>query len=146
MSTTIIDPNDPVHAKAVGMLERDLIAWITTIGSDGSPRAVPVWFLWADGSLAILSEPGSHKVAHLRSDPRVLVHLNAGGPFGDDVVVLRGTASIIPDGATAWLERFHEAYVAKYAEAIEDYGMPVEAIPQKFSTLIEVTPQHLLAW
>ena len=128
------------------MLDRDLIAWITTLGSDGSPRAVPVWFFWHDGMMSILSEPGSHKVAHIRSDPRVLVHLHAGGPTGDDVVVLRGTATVTPDGAAEWIERFREPYTAKYAESIKAFGIPAEALAQKFSTLIEFRPQHLLAW
>ena len=146
MTDDIFDPGNPVHAKALGMLQRDLMAWITTLGSDGSPRAVPVWFLWHDGGMSILSEPDSHKVAHLRADPRVLVHLDAGGPTGDDVVVLRGTATVTPDGAAEWIARFREPYTAKYAGAIEAFGVPAEALAQKFSTLIEVRPEHLLAW
>ncbi|MGC5171692.1 pyridoxamine 5'-phosphate oxidase family protein [Microbacterium sp. DT81.1] len=146
MADNIFDPDNPAHAKALGMLDRDLIAWITTLGSDGSPRAVPVWFLWHDGTISILSEPVSHKVTHIRSDPRVLVHLHAGGPTGDDVVVLRGTATLTPDGAAGWIERFREPYTAKYAESIAAFGIPAEALAQKFSTLIEFRPRHLLAW
>ena len=146
MTETIFDPHDPVHAKALGMLERDLIAWITTSGSDGSPRAVPVWFLWHDDLMTILSEPDAHKVGHIRSDPRVLVHLHAGGPTGDDVVVLRGTASVTPDGAAAWIDRFREPYSAKYVQAIEAFGIPAEALAARYSTLIEFRPEHLLAW
>lgn len=58
MTENVLHPDNPVHEKALGMLDRDLIAWMTTLGSDGSPRAVPVWFFWHDGMMSILSEPG----------------------------------------------------------------------------------------
>ncbi|PWD51041.1 hypothetical protein C8046_10670 [Serinibacter arcticus] len=146
MTAFTFDPENDAHAKALGMLERDLIAWIVTTAEDGSPRAVPVWFFWHDGRLSILSEPGSHKVAHVRRGSPVLVHLQAGGPFGDDVVVLRGSAEVLDRGTLSWLEDHREAYSAKYAEAIEAYGMPIEDIVEKFSTVLTFTPEHLLAW
>lgn len=146
MTDTIFDESDATHAKALGMLERDLFAWVTTVAADGSPRAVPVWFFWHDGILTILTEPDSHKVHHIRRGSPVLVHLNAGGQFGDDVVIMRGDAQLHPDAALAWLEDFGDAYQAKYADAIAAYGMPLEQIAAKFSTRIDFTPRHLLAW
>ncbi|MCR2809565.1 MULTISPECIES: pyridoxamine 5'-phosphate oxidase family protein [unclassified Microbacterium] len=146
MGTSIFNDTDETHVKALRMLERDLIAWIVTLAADGSPRAVPVWFFWHDGVLTILSEPDSHKVENIRRGSPVLVHLDAGGQFGDDVVVLRGDAHLAPGTGVEWLGRFREPYLGKYAEAIADYGMPADAIAERFSTRIDFTPTHLLAW
>ena len=146
MSGTLLDPHDEVHAKALGMLERDQIAWIVTTTASGEPRAVPVWFLWHEGRVVILTRPDSAKVAHIRRGSAVLVHLQAGGPFGDDVVVLRGPAVIADRSTREWLEETREAYVAKYAAAIEAYGMPLDDIAASFSTVIELVPEHVTAW
>ncbi len=142
----LFDAGDPATEKHLRMLATDLIAWFTTIGKDGAPRAVPVWFFWDEGRIYVLSEPGTVKVANIRRDPRVLMHLNADGPHGDDVLVFRGTVEVADGGVTEWLERFREPYEAKYREAIAAYGMPLEKMAEVFSTLITFTPTHKLGW
>ena len=144
--TSLWNRADPVHAKAQRMLEQDLIAWLVTTARDGSPRSVPVWFYWQDDRMVIVSEPDTLKVAAIRRGAPVLMHLQAGGPFGDDVVILYGQAEISERSAADWLEENRESYVAKYGEGIEDYGMPLEDIAQKFSTLIVFTPERVQAW
>jgi PPOX class probable F420-dependent enzyme len=128
------------------MLERDLIAWLVTIASDGTPRSVPVWFFWQDDRLLIVSEPVTLKVAAIRRGAPVLVHLQAGGPFGDDVVILHGRAEISPRSSADWLAANRDAYVAKYGDALDDYGTPLDDIAAKFSTLIVFTPERVQAW
>lgn len=146
MTTLTSDPEDSTHAKALGMLERDQIAWIVTTTAEGEPRAVPVWFFWHDGRLLVFARPDSHKVAHVRRGSPVLVHLQAGGPFGDDVVILRGSATVAERTAGDWLRDHRDAYTAKYDAAIEAYGMPVDDIAATFSAVIEFVPHHMLAW
>jgi PPOX class probable F420-dependent enzyme len=142
----ILDSTDPVQAKALRMVEHDLIAWFVTIANDGSPRAVPVWFFWQGGRVMILSEPKTGKVAAVRRGAPVLIHLQAGGPFGDDVVILHGTARISERSTPEWMAENREAYVEKYGDAIDDYGTPVDEMARQFNTLIEFTPERLQAW
>ncbi|WP_159501212.1 pyridoxamine 5'-phosphate oxidase family protein [Microbacterium sp. 18062] len=144
--TDLFRADDPATEKHLRMLSGDLIAWFTSIGSDGAPRAVPVWFFWHDGRISILSEPDTVKVANVKRDPRVLVHLNAGGPHGDDVLVLRGTVEVVDGGASDWIARHHEPYEEKYREAIAAYGTPLERFAETFSTLIVFTPERVLGW
>lgn len=146
MTTTIFDISSPAHEKALRMLERDLIAWITTVGPDGRPHAVPVWFFWDGDRVIIFSEPGTRKVAHIRAGSPVLVHLQAGGRFGDDVVILNGRAELSDRPAAEWLAGFRDDYVEKYTDAIADYGMPLEKISETFSTAIVFTPDAVKAW
>lgn len=132
--------------KALGMLEHDLIAWIVTVDESGAPHAVPVWFFWHDARLVVFSEPDTQKVRHIRAGSRVLVHLQAGGEFGDDVLILHGDARIADAPASEVLSSFRDAYAEKYATAIADYGMGLEDIEQKFSTAIEFTPRRVQSW
>jgi PPOX class probable F420-dependent enzyme len=144
-TSALIDPNDPAGAKALGKLDGDLIAWFTTVDRSGEPRAVPVWFLWHDGRLLVTSEPETLKVARVRAGSPVLMHLES-GEFGNDVVIVRGDAAISERSAAEWLPEIRDAYEAKYAEAMDDYGMGLDEIVQKFTTVIVVTPTKITAW
>lgn len=142
----MLDMSAPEYDKARGMLENDIIAWFTTIGDDGVPHAVPVWFFWHDGRILVFSQPETVKVQHVRAGSPVLVHLHAGGPHGDDVVILTGTAEVSARSAAEWTEEIREPYLAKYAEAIEGFGLPVEALNERYSAALVFTPEKILAW
>lgn len=147
MTETLFDPGlRSEHQKALDMLERDTIAWFTTVAEDGTPHAVPVWFMWHDGRIVVFSEPHTVKVAHVRRGSRVLVHLDAGGPHGDDVVILTGSAEIASEDATSYVDRFRDAYAKKYSEAIDAFGMAPDDLLAKYSAVIVTTPENVLAW
>ena len=58
-----LDPADPVHADVLARLASDHIGWFTTVRADGSPHAVPVWFLWHDGRVLEISDAYTAKYA-----------------------------------------------------------------------------------
>lgn len=132
-------------AKALELLQNRRIGWFTTIGKDGTPRAVPVWFWWEDGLVYVLTEPATGKVAHVRRGSPVLFHLET-GPTGDDVVIMHGSAQILPESTAQWLAPRRDAYEQKYAEAIVAYGMPLDEIAEVYSTTIVFTPERAQSW
>lgn len=140
------DVTDAIDTKALTMLQNDLIGWITTVNGSGEPRSVPVWFVWDDGRIVLFTRPGTAKVRNLRSGSPVQFHLHAGGPFGDDVVIIDGDADVVDDGTAEWMPSHRDAYVEKYRAAIEDYGMTLEQIVETFSTRITITPRRMRAW
>jgi PPOX class probable F420-dependent enzyme len=140
------DIDAPGHEKAKRMLQTDLIAWFTTVAPDGKPHAVPVWFFWHEGQVLVFSEDKTVKVRHVRGGSPVLVHLDTGGAFGDDVVILEGSATVSGDDATTWLPRIREPYEAKYAEAIADFGVGLDDIAARFPTVLVFTPERALTW
>jgi hypothetical protein len=87
--------------------------WIVTatLGSDGVPRphAMPVWGVWADGTVYFSTDPASRKGRGLAANPTLVIHLES----GDDVVVLEGIAEPVTDLAV--LEPVLDAYEQKYA-------------------------------
>lgn len=143
--TEVFDTERPEHEKALRLLETRTIAWITWVGRDGRPHAVPVWFYWHDGRVFVISEPDTAKVAAVRRGSPVLVHLDTGS-FGSEVVILNGEAEVSERDASSWLAEFGEPYVEKYAAAIDDYGVALDDLARRFSAVIVFTPQKLLAW
>lgn len=139
------DPENDVHARALRRLEIEQVAWFGTIGRDGYPHAVPIWFLWHDGRALIMSEPETAKVRNLRANDRVLLHLEAGAD-GEQLTVLRGTAAISPEPSSAWVERIGEAYTAKYDAWLQRLESTTASMAERYSVLIEVTPRKLVAW
>ena len=139
------DPADPVHARALARLESEQVGWLGTIGRDGFPHAVPIWFLWRDGRALIMSEPHTAKVKNLRENDRVLFHLEAGDD-GEQLLVLRGTAAISPEPSAAWLDRIAEEYTAKYDAWLQRLGLTTETMAERYTALIEVTPLKVIAW
>ena len=135
----VFDPADDRHARALARLESDQVAWLGTIGRDGFPHSVPIWFLWRDGRALIMSEPGSVKVKNLRENDRVIFHLEAGDD-GEQWAILRGRATISPEPSTAWLDRIEADYTAKYGEWMDRMGITTASMAERYTALFEVTP------
>ena len=144
-AAALFDEDKPAHRMALEKLEHDVIAWFTTVDSEGEPHAVPVWFFWRDGRLIIFSEPDAAKVKHVRHGSPALVHLQ-GDRFGNEVVVLHGTAELSDRNAAEWVQDFGDAYAAKHAEAMDEFGVGLEGLVEQYSTVVIVTPTKLMAW
>lgn len=141
----VFDPGNEVHARALGRLQSEQVAWIGTAGRDGFPHAVPVWFLWLGDRAVVLSEPHTAKVRNLEADARVLLHLEAGAD-GEQLTVLRGTATLSPGAGPSWAPRIGAEYEAKYRQWMLRLGLPLEQMFARYSTVIEIVPEKLIAW
>lgn len=145
MTVFTLDPADERHAKALARLENEEIGWLGTVGRDGFPHAVPLWFLWHDGAAYVFSQPGSVKVKNLRENPRALLHLEAGDD-GEQLHVLQGTVELSDEPTVAWLDRIGEPYLAKYAGGIANLGWTNDRMWTEYSTVLIFRPHKLIAW
>lgn len=143
--TFTFDPEDEVHLRALARLESEEIAWLVTLGRDGYPHAVPVWFLWLDGKAVVFSEPKTAKVANIRADARVALHLEA-GVDGEQLTVLRGTAVLHDDAAPSWVADIGDDYGAKYEAGLRNLELTTASMLDRYTTVIEFTPEKLIAW
>ncbi|SFR83727.1 PPOX class probable F420-dependent enzyme, Rv3369 family [Agromyces sp. CF514] len=139
------DPENEVHARALVRLTNERIAWFGSTSRNGYPHSVPVWFLWHEGAVVILSEPGAVKVRNASRDPRVLVHLESGHDE-EQLTVLQGTVEVLNDAATAWLPAIGDAYLEKYEHDLPPLKLTLEGMAAKYSTILRVTPEKLIAW
>src|SRR5690242_6412504 len=98
------------------------VVWMTTVGAGGQPQSSPVWSVWYDERLLVLSEPHATKVANVARTPLVAMHLNGGAP-GTTVVTLEGRAELVHPPPPAAVV----AYRAKYAAGFTRIGTTADA-------------------
>jgi PPOX class probable F420-dependent enzyme len=92
-------------------------AKLATVGRDGRPHVVPVWFVLDDEHLVITTMSGSAKARHLARDPRVAVSVDdERPPFA--FVTVRGTATLHPNPADLlhWTTRIACRYASRDAD------------------------------
>ena len=134
----LLDKTTAEGRRVQKRLEKELIIWLATLGKDGRPHAVPVWFLWDGKSFLIYSVPGQ-KVKDIEANPNVQLHFNT-NPDGDDVVRI--------DGDAARLQRYPLAYkipnyIRKYARLIKGYEWEPEGFSRQYHIALRVRPTRL---
>ncbi len=65
-------------AELAGFLDRELVVSCASIGPDGWPHVMPLWFVVRDGALWVWTYATSQKVRNLERDPRATLLLEAG--------------------------------------------------------------------
>ncbi|MEQ3553220.1 pyridoxamine 5'-phosphate oxidase family protein [Pseudonocardia nematodicida] len=108
-ATPLLDPADPRHAHVAHRLTTEPIVWLTTVGADGRPHPVPVWFLFADPDVVIFSRPDTAKVGRLRDRSAVALSLDTAGG-GADVLTADGDAALTGEPPAAETAAFGEKY------------------------------------
>ena len=65
--------------EAVDFLEQERIVTCATLGRDGWPHLMPLWYVVRDGTLWAWTYAKSQKVRNLERDPRCTLQVEAGG-------------------------------------------------------------------
>ena len=96
--------NDPVARR---LLTTGAMARLAYNSPDGSPRVVPIGFLWRSAALVMCTATDAPKVKALERDPRVAVTIDTDAPLS--ALLVRGVASVeIVDGIPdEYLEASH---------------------------------------
>jgi PPOX class probable F420-dependent enzyme len=139
----MIDPTTKAGARALERLERERILWLTTVTAEGQPQTSPVWFLWLDGEILLVSRADAPRLASIRANPRVAANLDGNGR-GGDIVSIEGHARIVRD--TTGPADIPPAYAAKYAELIAAEGWTLESFLADYPVEIRVRPTRVRAW
>jgi PPOX class probable F420-dependent enzyme len=134
-----LDTNTDFGARVAKRLLQEEVIWLTTVRPDGVPQPNPVWFLWEGDTITIYSQPGAHKVGHIRSHPQVALNFNSTAD-GSEVVIFTGEAHIVPNPAPV---NANSAYLKKYARGITDINLTPDSMARDYSTVIHVTLKHV---
>jgi PPOX class probable F420-dependent enzyme len=121
--------------RAQRRLEKEIVIWLATVGADGSPHAVPVWFWWDGASFLIYSVPGQ-KVKDIEANPKVALHLNT-TPDGGDVFRVDGSAKRLRRQPPAYKV---PGYIRKYAGLIKSYAWKPEGFSRDYHVALRVMP------
>jgi len=74
------------------ILRSATLARLAYDGVDGTPRVIPIGFLWTGQAVVLATHPTAPKVAALRARPRVALTIDTASPARS--VLLRGEAEI----------------------------------------------------
>jgi Pyridoxamine 5'-phosphate oxidase len=126
-------------------------ARLATVGSDGAPHVVPVWFVWHEGRIYVASLRDSLKTAHAASgrqaaivvdegqesaalrDGRLVLHLLRGVEVRGPLVVAEDDPALV-DVARRWAR--------KYVEHDVDFG-PRTLLGHVW---LRLDPQRIVTW
>jgi PPOX class probable F420-dependent enzyme len=128
-------------------LEQSRTATMATIGPDGMPHLVAMWYGLIDGAIYFETKGKSQKVQNLRRDPRIVVAIEAGHTY-DTLrgVSIEGTAVLIDDTTAdeywaAGISLF-ERYQGEYSEEMRPF---VEVMMNK-RVAVRVEPNRVRSW
>jgi PPOX class probable F420-dependent enzyme len=138
----VLDKSTEFGARASRRLHEDVIGWLTTVAVDGTPRPVPVWFLWdGDRSVLLYSKPDKPKLRNVERSSRVSLHLDGNGQGGDIVVAL-GAARMSDDPPA---DRVPD-YVSKYAALIARNGWTPQSFAADYSVPLRIDVSRIHGW
>mgnify|MGYP001472008696 CR=1 FL=1 len=119
---------------------------LVSIGRDGYPHAVPMWFtVEADGCFYMTTYGRSQKAVNLRRNPKAALLVESGVRYEElKGVLIRGTAEVIDDFelCVRILTRIHAKHHAGLAGDIAEV---MRAQARKRVTL-KVTPERVASW
>jgi PPOX class probable F420-dependent enzyme len=138
----VIDPGTEKGARADARLRSDVVAWLITVGSDGTPLPTPVWFWWDGVSIVVYSQRDKPKLRHIAANQRVALAMRT-DELGDDIVVVTGDAAV--DSSAPAADQL-PGYVAKYRALIARLGADPASFAGEYSVPIRITPTKLRAW
>ena len=102
-------------------IEQHRTATLATIGKDGRPHLVAMWYAWLDGEIWFETKAKSQKAVNLRRDGRVTVMVETGRTY-DSLrgVALEGRAVIVDDPDALWAVGVNvwERYNGPYSEEV----------------------------
>ncbi len=120
------------------MLRDEPLLRLSYSALDGSPRVIPVSFLFDGTSILVWTIPGSAKVHALAADPRVAMTIDTIGTPPPRALLIRGNAALetvdgIPDG---YLEASHRTMPR---EAWDGFDEQVRGLYEQM-TVLTITP------
>jgi PPOX class probable F420-dependent enzyme len=118
---------------------------LASIGADGTPHLVAMWFAILDGEIYFETKAKSQKAVNLRRNPAVSCLVEDGATYEDlRGVAIEGTAEVIDDpdllwrvGVSVW-----ERYTGSYSDDVKPF---VEVMLNK-RVAVKVTATRTRSW
>lgn len=126
-------------------IDRSRTATLATIGADGRPHLVAMWYAVIDGEIWFETKERSQKAVNLKRDPRVTVMIEDGATY-DKLrgVSIDATAEVVTDpdklwdvGVNVW-ERYNGPYSDDMRELVE--------VMIKNRIAIRLIPERVRSW
>ncbi len=127
---------DPVAQRLLSSANPARLAYVAP---DGTPRVVPVGFLWNGTAIVVGTVPAAPKVAALEQNPAVALTVDTSPPtWPPNVLLVRGTATVtLVDGV--FPEYVSGAEKLTPAEELDSWKAGVHALYDQMAR-IDITP------
>ncbi|HEU4449114.1 MAG TPA: TIGR03618 family F420-dependent PPOX class oxidoreductase [Gaiellaceae bacterium] len=127
-------PPAPLPAELLRFLEKPRQAVVGTVRADGTPVTTPCWYdLDPDGRLVLSMDAASHRLRHLRAEPRLALSV-----LGDDwyshVSLLGRAVELRPDPELADIDGLSHRYLGEPYEDRAYEGVTVVAEVERWHT------------
>jgi PPOX class probable F420-dependent enzyme len=107
-------------------IEQSRTATMATVGPDGTPHLVAMWYAVVDGVIWFETKGRSQKAVNLRRDSRITVLIESGHTYNElKGVSLEGTAEVLDDADALWAvgvsvwERYNGPYTEEMRPFVE---------------------------
>jgi len=111
-------PTALTTAVAAELLASRIPARLAYLGGDGTPRVLPIWFLWTGEAIVVATSASSPKFRAIRRQPALALTIDSEAPPYRSLQ-LRGRAEIeIVDGLAPEYERMAHRYYPRAAAEV----------------------------
>jgi PPOX class probable F420-dependent enzyme len=110
--------------EIAAFVEQQRTATLASLGPDGQPHLVAMWYAVVDGQLWFETKAKSQKAVNLRRDPRVSVLIESGHTYDSlKGVSFEGTAEVVDDADALWQVGVSvwERYTGPYTEEMRPF-------------------------
>jgi len=132
-------------AEVAEFIEHSRTVTLATIGRDGQPHLVAMWYGVLDGKIWFETKAKSQKAVNLRRDSRVTCLIEDGETY-DKLrgVSIEGTATVVADPDAVWALGVNvwERYTGPYTEDMRPY---VERMMHN-RIVVRVDPVRIRSW
>ncbi len=123
---------------------------LSSIGPDGVPHPMPMWFVSDDDfAISMATFRGTQKIKNLQRDPRVSLLVESGREYAElKGVVIYGTAELSDDTDTI-IATLEAAAQKETSEAGASARAAIDAEVKRTASkriLIRVTPHRIISW
>jgi PPOX class probable F420-dependent enzyme len=134
------------ETEVEAFLEEQRTMSIATIGRDGRPHVVAMWYAFLDGVPCFWTFAKSQKVLNLRRDPRITCMVEAGETY-DQLrgVELVARAEIVEDPAE--VQRFGVAEFERYQNTkVTEALLPQVRMMANKRVVVKIHTERLVSW
>lgn len=118
---------------------------VATVGRDGYPHLVAMWYIPHEQKLLFWTYAKSQKAVNLRRDPRLTCLVEAGQRY-DELrgVQIKGRATIIDNREE--VQRYGEAIFARYSGPLNESTRAMVAAQAAKRLVVVVEPVEIVSW
>ena len=133
--------------EIASFLEQSRVATMATVGADGRPHVVAMWFGLVDGRIYFETKAKSQKAVNLRRDPRIVVSVEAGDTYEQlRGVSIDGTTTLIDDPADDEYWAAGVSVFERYQGPYNDEMRPFVEVMMNKRIVVRVDPVRVRSW